>query len=196
MQHATRRRLLQPFALDSCAHTMELSCGNVLFTKPANGPGLSSMCGSVRQHDLCVHTEAALQHTKAAGDADTCMLCWCCCFREYAQTVASHVGMLTMSQLGAAERRKEWNREVAELRSTCQVRRTPHLGQSTFALKSVAGADCWCTPSCRGICHVPVQVPNAQHSTVQHTIAQPHEQCINPGKPTSTFVCAGQVHKA
>lgn len=41
--------------------------------------------------------------------------------REYAQTVASHVGMLTMSQLGAAERRKEWNREVAELRSTCQV---------------------------------------------------------------------------
>jgi hypothetical protein len=43
-------------------------------------------------------------------------------FREYAQTLASHVGMLTMSQMGAAERRKEWNKEVAALRSTCQVR--------------------------------------------------------------------------
>lgn len=41
--------------------------------------------------------------------------------QEYAQTLATHVGMLTMSQLGAAERRKEWNKEVAELRNTCQV---------------------------------------------------------------------------
>lgn len=42
----------------------------------------------------------------------------------YAQTLASHVGMLTMSQLGAAERRREWNKDVATLRSTCQGKAT------------------------------------------------------------------------
>lgn len=42
--------------------------------------------------------------------------------REYAATLSSHVGMLTMSQLGAAERRRDWNKEVAHVRATCQVR--------------------------------------------------------------------------
>jgi hypothetical protein len=56
--------------------------------------------------------------------------------REYAQTVATHVGMLTMSQLGAAERRKEWNREVAEVRSKCQVRSQQHAPLSQQLLST------------------------------------------------------------
>lgn len=43
------------------------------------------------------------------------------CHREYAQTLASHVGLLTMNTMGAAERKKEWDKEVAHLRSTQQV---------------------------------------------------------------------------
>lgn len=43
-----------------------------------------------------------------------------------AEQAAAHAGMLTMSQLGVAAMRKEWNQDVQDFRSTCQVRR--HAG--------------------------------------------------------------------
>lgn len=55
--------------------------------------------------------------------------------QEYAQTLANHVGMLTMSQLGAAERRKEWNKEVAELRNTYQVQQQAHVRLTCAGIK-------------------------------------------------------------
>jgi hypothetical protein len=72
---------------------------------------------------------SALAHACLLVSKHACTLLLLC--REYAQTLASHVGMLTMSQMGAAERRKEWNREVADIRATCQVKQHTPAQHST-----------------------------------------------------------------
>jgi hypothetical protein len=76
-----------------------------------------------------------LQPLPAQAAADCCFMdTWPPLCREHAQAVASQVGMLTINQLAAAERRKQWDKEVAQLRSTCQVSSwTPASSLSTYA---------------------------------------------------------------
>lgn len=54
----------------------------------------------------------------------------CCTSRRAALSLASSVGLLTMSQLDAAGRRKDWDKEVVHFRSTCQVRQDPQEGSA------------------------------------------------------------------